>query len=43
MLLDAMIRAAVREAALARRFPAHRDGLALLRQEIKKEEERRNG
>ena len=43
MPLDAVIRAAVHEAARARRFPEHRDGLALLRQEIPKEEELRNG
>ena len=42
MPLDDMIRAAVREAAHARRFPERRDGLALLRQEILKEEEQRN-
>ena len=43
MPLDDMIRAAMREAARARRFPEHRDALDLLRQTISKEEEQRNG
>jgi len=43
MPLDDMIRAAMREAAHAVRFPQTRDGLALQKQAIKKEEDERNG
>jgi len=43
MLLDKLIRAAVCEAAHARRFPEARDGLVLLRQDTLKEEDQRNG
>ena len=43
MPLDDMIRAAMHEAAHTTRFPQNRDGLALQKQAVLKEEDKRNG